>query len=143
MTAKFSCQIGTTDPSVPLGMTIRFNGTEIFNSDHVQHTVDFAHEFPDTDGDHLLEFIMKNKTSEHTQLDAAGEIIQDACLTIKEFALEDINLDYNFTEYTVYEHDFNGAGPAIKDRFFGVMGCNGRVSLAFNSPVYLWLLEHI
>lgn len=143
MTAKFSCQIGTTDPSVPLAMTICFDGQEIFSSEHIVDTVDFVHEFQDEDGDHLLEFIMKNKTVDHTQVDSAGEIVKDACLTVRQFALDDIDLDYNFTEYSEYRHNFNGTGPDTLDNFYGHMGCNGTVSLAFTSPVYLWLLEHI
>jgi hypothetical protein len=43
----------------------------------------------------------------------------------------------------VYEHNANGTGPLVQDKFYGEMGCNGTVTLEFSSPTYLWLLEQM
>jgi hypothetical protein len=43
----------------------------------------------------------------------------------------------------VYEHDYNGTGTLTQEKFYGQMGCNGTVSLAFCTPIYMWLLEHM
>ena len=140
-TATFSCRIGTTDASAALGMEIWLDGLQIFDATHVDSTVEYKTTFSDADGEHELRFVMKNKTVDQTQIDEAGKILKDACLTINDVAFEDIELAHMFTEQTVYIHDFNGTQAEVIDEFHGVMGCNGTVSLKFTTPIYLWLLE--
>jgi hypothetical protein len=48
-----------------------------------------------------------------------------------------------FSEKCVYTHNFNDTQPEIQDTFHGIAGCNGTISLQFNTPVYLWLLENM
>jgi len=48
-----------------------------------------------------------------------------------------------FTELATYTHDFNGTKELTQEKFYGVMGCNGTVSLKFATPIYLWLLENM
>lgn len=143
MTAKFSCKIGTTDPAVPLGMTIKFNDLVIFDIDVVDNTIDFNYEFNDDDGNHSLSFTMKNKRSEHTVINDLGEIVKDARLTITDVNFEGIPLGQILIENAVYQHDFNGTQPLTHTKFFGELGCNGTVVLQFNTPIYLWLLEQM
>ena len=142
-TAIFSCKIGTTDATAGLGMEIWLDQEQIFNTDHVKEMIEFTHEVDDLDAEHELQFQMKNKTVEHTQVDEANNIVHDACLTITDIAFEEITLGHMVIEQAVYTHDFNGTQPEIKDQFFGEMGCNGTVSLKFNTPIYLWLLENM
>jgi hypothetical protein len=97
----------------------------------------------DTDGKHEFKFVMKNKTSAHTTLDADGNIVSDAVLSISNFAMDDIKLGHGFVNHAVYHHDFNGSQEPIEGKFYGEMGCNGHVSLAFTTPIYLWLLENM
>ena len=142
-TAVFSCCIGTTDPMAPLGVEIWLDQEQIFNLDHVDTVVEFKHEFIDSAGEHQLQFVMKNKTQDHTQIDDQGNIVRDASLTISAIAFEEIELGQTFVDQAVYQHDFNGTQPLTDDSFFGIMGCNGTVSFSFTTPIYLWLLEHM
>ena len=103
----------------------------------------FSHDFDDSVAEYQLQFTLKNKLPEHTKLDEHNNIVSDARLLIKNLSLNEIELRHVLTEQAIYTHDYNGTGPVIQDKFFGEMGCNGTVSLAFTAPVYLWLLENI
>lgn len=138
---QISCRIGTTDPASLLGLEIWLDHEQIFNSEHVNSTVDFKHEFADTEAEHQLRFVLKNKLAEHTTIDADGNIIKDARLTISNVVFENIEIDQVFLSKSVYTHNFNNTQPEIKDQFFGEMGCNGTVAIDFTTPIYLWLLE--
>jgi hypothetical protein len=142
-TVAFSCKIGTTDPSAVLGMEIWIDDQKIFDTMHVDAEIECRANISDDDGEHQLRFVMKNKTIDHTQIDEAGQIVKDACLTIKQVTFDEIALGHMFIEQTTYTHDFNGTQPKVTNKFYGSMGCNGTVSLGFTTPIYLWLLEHM
>jgi len=142
-TLQISCSIGTTDPLACLGIEIRLDGQAIFLTTHVIDTIDFTYDMSDTDGQHCLEFVMKNKTTEHTTIDAQGNIVKDACLTVSNLTFDKIELKQIFIDQATYTHTFNGTQPKTQDKFYGNMGCNGTVRLDFNTPVYLWLLENM
>jgi hypothetical protein len=86
---------------------------------------------------------MFGKLPEHTKVDEQGNIVQDAVLKIDGVKFDDIEIDQLLSEQAVYQHDFNGNGPQVQEKFYGAMGCCGRVTLQFESPVYLWLLENL
>jgi len=92
-------------------------------------------------GEQVLEFVLKNKTAQHTILDDHGEIAADAYVGIENFTIDHVALEHTFLEQCRYHHDFNGSQDGIDDDFFGIMGCNGTVRLRFTSPVYRWLVE--
>ena len=140
---KFSCSVATSDPSAPLGVNIRIDGKQIFNSEHIFLSEKVEYEFEDTEGYHLLEIELKNKLQEHTKIDENGAIISDARIIIKDIKFDEIEVDEVFQQRAIYAHNFNGTGSRINDKFFGELGCNGIVGLAFTGPVYLWLLENI
>ena len=140
---KITCTIGTTDPSAELGLEVWLDDFQIFNSNHITGTEDIVHEFKDDETDHELRFVMKNKNDLHTKIDENSNIVSDARLTINNVAFDDIELKQVFIDEAVYTHDFNGNGEDTTTQFFGEMGCNGTVSLAFSSPIYIWLLEHM
>lgn len=142
-TLQIRCSIGTTDPLAKLGIEVRLDSQVIFSIAHVTEPIDFEYTMSDADGDHRLQFVMKNKTAEHTQIDADGNIVKDACLTISNVTFDEIELKQIFIDQAVYTHNFNGTQPEVKDNFYGHMGCNGQVSLEFSTPVYLWLLENM
>ena len=142
-TASFSCNIGTTDASAELALEVWLDDLPIYNNNHVVDTQQLIYKFSDSDSEHELRFMMKNKTIDHTQIDDAGQIVKDACLTIQDVAFEGIDLGHMFIEQTTYTHDFNGTQAEIQDKFFGQMGCNGTVTLRFRTPIYLWLLENM
>jgi hypothetical protein len=142
-TVKISCAISTSDTAAPLGMEIWLNDLQIFNQDHITENIKFCYDMLDTDAEHELKFVMKNKTAQHTTVDQAGNIIKDACLSIADLAFDEIQLGHVFTELAVYTHDFNGTGNNTQEIFYGTIGCNGTVCLKFTAPVYLWLLENM
>ena len=86
---------------------------------------------------------MKNKTTDHTQIDEHGTIIQDAVIKINNLCFDEIELGQVFIDHAEYVHDFNGTKNIITDKFYGEMGCNGTVSLKFTTPIYIWLLENM
>jgi hypothetical protein len=143
-TTTISCILDTTNPAATLGFEAWIDDQKFFDTNHVQGQQQVVVEIADDDdGDHELRFVLKNKTSDHTQVDGAGNIVLDATLTITDLAFDEIKLGHMVTEQTVYTHDFNGTGELIQDKFYSEIGCNGTVSLKFSTPIYLWLLEHM
>jgi hypothetical protein len=142
-TVTISCTLDTTNPDAALGFEVWVDDQKFFDTDHVRAQQPVVVEITDNDGEHELRFVLKNKTSSHTQVDEAGNIVADARLIVTDLAFDEIKLGYMVTEQAVYTHDFNGTGAVAHDKFYGEMGCNGTVSLKFTTPVYLWLLEHM
>lgn len=105
-----------------------------------KQTIQFELELED--GDQELQFIMKNKTVEHTQVDDNGNIIADLFLTITDMQIDNVDLEFTFQDNCVYHHDCNGTQDPIEDSFHGTMGCNGTVTFKFAIPFYIWLLEN-
>ena len=143
MSTTFSCVVDTTDPSAALGLEIWLDDQAIYSNTHVKEKQTFEYEFSDDDGAHELRFVMRNKTDAHTCVDDQGKIVSDACITIGQVAFDELELEHTFVKETQYSHDFNGTQEPVVEPFYGVMGCNGTVSLRFTTPVYLWLLEHM
>lgn len=142
-TVTISCSLNTTDPAAKLGFEAWIDDKKFHDTDHVVHCQQIFIEIPDDDAEHELRLIMKNKTTEHTQVDEAGNIIADARLKITDIAFDEVQLGHMTTEQAIYEHDFNGTHALSQHKFYGEMGCNGTVSLKFTTPIYLWLLEHM
>ena len=141
-TTKISCTIGTINPAAELGLEVWLDDQQLFNTNHVS---DQQLEWPisEDEADHELRFIMKNKTTDHTQVDEHGKIIQDSRITIQNLCFDEIELGQLFIDHAEYVHDFNGTKDTCVDQFFGEMGCNGTVSLKFTTPIYIWLLENM
>jgi hypothetical protein len=135
--------VDTTNVDCALGFEAWVDDKKFNDIDHVAGRQHISMEISDDDAEHELRLIMKHKLPEHTRVDEAGIILSDARLIIKDMAFDEIQLGHMFTEQAVYKHDFNGTGPSIQDKFYGELGCNGTVTMKFQSPVYLWLLEHM
>jgi len=143
-TLPVTFNLDSSDYTAPLGFEVWLNDTQLFNIDHVTEPQQVSLEIDDdADSNHELRLVMKNKTQEHTVVDADGNIVSDAMLSIVNLKFDQIIMDHTFSENSVYQHDFNGSADAVEDKFFGNMGCNGSVSLKFSTPVYLWLLENV
>jgi hypothetical protein len=140
---SISCQIGTTNASATLGLEVWVDDQKHFDTDHVIGAENISIELTDDEADHELRFVMKNKTSSHTQVNESGDIVADAVLTVSALSFDEIPLGHMLVAQAVYTHNFNGSGPSTQDKFYGEMGCNGTVSLKFSTPIYLWLLEHM
>ena len=137
-----SCILNTTDPTAALGFEAWIDDNKFFDTDHVQAQQKLSVLLDDADGEHELKFILKNKTSDLTQIDEAGNIVSDARLILNNLELDEITLGQIVVDNAVYTHNFNGTRPEIQENFYGEIGCNGTVSLKFTTPVYLWLLEN-
>ena len=137
-----SCILNTTDPTALLGFEAWIDDKKFIDIDHVQANQVISMEIPDTDAEHELKFILKNKTDKHTQIDEEGNIISDTMLTITDLSFDEIKLGHMVTKLATYTHDFNGTKELTQEKFYGEIGCNGTVSLKFSSPSYLWLLEN-
>lgn len=119
------------------------NDTELLYLPYVMDTVNFHQNVECPDGENRLRIIMDGKLPEHTSLDETGNIVNDARLQISDLHIDDIELGQIFYQNSVYSHNFNGSRDPVEEKFFGEMGCNGEVTMAFTQPFYLWLLEHI
>jgi hypothetical protein len=142
-TVSISCDIGTTDFTADLGIEVWLNDQKLLDLNHVPETLLFRHEISDADQNYVLKFQLKNKTAAHTKIDSENRIVKDACVTVTNLQFDDIPLGQVFFDLAVYEHDYNGTGTPTQKKFYGQMGCNGTVSLAFSTPIYMWLLEHM
>ena len=140
---QLACTISSTDFKAKIGLEIWLDDTQIYDTKHVDQPIDFTYDFADTDGEHQLRFVMKNKTHNHTTIDADGNILTDCRICIGKLSFDGIDLGQIFIDQAVYEHNFNGTADTIQDKFYGEIGCNGTVTLAFTTPVYLWLLENM
>ena len=140
---KFNCVVSSTDFSVPLGLEIWLDQHKFFDLSHIDQACRVEHEILDDDGDHELRFVLKHKQSEHTQVDADGNILRDATITVSDIEFDDIDCQYLTTTLAEYQHDFNGTGESTNQSFHGELGCNGTVTLKFSTPIYIWLLENL
>ena len=138
-TSKISLQ--ARGSSTDLSLHFWFDGCKISEMSLTPEWQDFCHEFPDTEGDHVFEIELCGKKPEHTVIDEQGTIVSDVVAEIGSVALDETELRHVFSEQSQYHHDHNGSTDPVQAEFFGVMGCNGRVTLRFHGPVYLWLLE--
>lgn len=123
----------------PLEFQIKLDGVVVHrlstDSEHVQF------ELVDDEANHELEFELLNKLPDHTKIDQDNNILQDALIEITNITVDGINIDQICHDHSEYQHNYNGSGTAVCERFYGHMGCNGIVSLKFTTPIYLWLLE--
>ena len=124
------------EPQVdPLSLTL--DQALALNCVERKQTIQFDLELED--GDQELQFVMKNKTEEHTQIDDNGNIIADLFLTITDMQIDNVDLEFTFQDNCVYHHDCNGTIDPIEDSFHGTMGCNGTVTFKFAIPFYKYI----
>ena len=142
-TAEICFAISPSDPACPLGVEVWIDQDQIFNTEHLANTVKISHAVSEDDAEHELRVVLKHKKSEHTTVDANGNITRDAVINVGSFEFEDIDVNQVVQEQAVYHHNFNGSAADVQDKFFGNMGCNGTLSLKFSTPIYIWLLENM
>ena len=142
-TINFCCSIAPTNAAAALGLEIWIDDQKLFDQAHVQEHHRISTDLSDDDGEHELRLVLKNKLSEHTQVDADNTIISDARISVSHIEFDGIALDQLVPDLAEYQHNFNGTGDSVTERCYGVMGCNGTVILTFTTPIYLWLLENM
>lgn len=128
----------------PIGVEVWFNDQLVVDYSQVTETKNVVCNFDnELEQSHCVKILVKNKTAEHTVIDGDGKILQDSLVEIKNFNLEEIEIDKIVQEKATYTHNFNGSGNQVTEAFYGSAGCNGSIELKFTSPVYLWLLENM
>lgn len=142
-TINFCCSIAPTNAAAALGLEIWIDKQKLFDQDHVQESHKISADLADDDGEHELRFILKNKLSEHTQVDADNNIVSDARIAVSGIEFDGIALNQLVPDLAEYHHNFNSSGELSAHKFYSELGCNGTVSLKFTTPIYLWLLEHM
>ena len=142
MKTKLSFDIFASGPDLRLQTFL--NGHCIWDRYPTAEIETLSHEFDDsTEQQHVLEFYMSGKLAEHTVIDDTGTILKDSCVHIANISFDDIQLGQLFNEVAHYHHDHNGTTDPVTQKFYGVMGCNGRAEMRFSTPIYLWLLENM
>lgn len=143
-TSTISFDLDTTDPDSTIGIAVWVNNECVFETSHLKELHKFSYSINDDDErEHELRVVMSGKTTEHTKVDEAGNIIKDVLISLANVNLDEIDINQIFVDKTVYTHDFNSTQPEIKDTFHGYLGCNGTLSFQFSTPIYLWLLENM
>lgn len=135
--------VTTNNPDTALGFEAWLDDKIMFDADRVQQSTEISISVADEDAEHVLRLVLKGKCIDHTTVDSDGNILSDTVLTISDLAFDGIVLGQMLYDKATYVHDFNGSGKQVEDKFYGIMGCNGTVSLTFSTPVYLWLLENM
>jgi hypothetical protein len=136
--------VDTNSADKPLGLEIWLDNKLLQQNNTITGSNNITVEVDDEEeAEHELKFVLKNKTPEHTKVDSDGNILDDTVVKISDLKFDGIELGHMFYEQAVYRHNFNGSGPETEDKFFGIMGCNGAVTLKFTTPMYLWLLENM
>lgn len=142
MTAS-KIQFRAVSTGIDLTIQVRFNNNVLLQTQLGTEPVTVCHQFEDHTQSHCLEIQLIGKTDQHTVLDAHGNIVCDQVIQLDQFCLDDIALDQLVWQHATYQHNLNGHAELTHHGFYGVMGCNGTVTFAFESPVYLWLLENL
>ena len=142
-TFDISFNLSSSDYDCGLGFEVFYNNKQILNVDHCRSSTMLAFTLDAQEGDQELKFIMKNKTMDHTTVDENNKIVNDACLNISNFTIDNAELGHTFLEQCKYHHDFNGTQDPVVDKFYGNMGCNGTLIFSFQSPIYLWLVMNM
>jgi hypothetical protein len=139
-----SFMVDTTDPMAKLGFEAWLDHNKFYDSEHVKGPCLISVEVDDSEAEHNLQMVLKNKTQDHTQIDSQGNLVKDVRLTIDDFCVDGEKLGQLLYEKAVYTHNYNtNFDTMIQVKFHGELGCNGSVTLSFTTPVYLWLLENI
>ena len=142
-----ACTLAINLSEKPLSFKITLNDNDIYNISTTETTYDIALNVLDVgSADHSIKFILSDKTDNHTEMDANGNVTNSAQVEIKHISIGGVdiaNLLMNDNSLITYTHDSNGYGKKVTVPFDGVMGYNGVAELKISSPVYLWFLEHM
>jgi len=141
-TSDLTFVVQATGPD--LHLTVKLDETIIYDRSPGESPEKISYSFDDSiETEHLLCFEMSGKLPGHTTITESGEIIQDRVIKITDIAFDGINLEQIFIESSKYCHDRNGTSDLLEEKFYGTMGCNGRVEMRFSTPIYLWILENM
>ena len=143
-TSQLTFDIVPSNPSNPIGAEVWVNNQKVADYQAINQSQQISHAFEDeVEQQHCVKIVVKNKTSAHTKVNEAGEILSDSLVNINNFEIDGIEMDQIVYQKAVYRHSFNGSSPEISDSFHGPAGCNGSIEFEFSTPAYLWILENM
>ena len=138
--------LSSTDYTAPLCFNLYHNNQLVYSCSPVTEPVDVSlvlvEHTNDNDDAQELCWTMSGKTTEHTTVDADGNILKDAALITKNFKLDNFELGMLLVDNCVYLHNHNGSTKDVVATYYDYMGCNGKVIFKFTSPAYIWLLKN-
>lgn len=142
-TIKLSLDLINESECNDLSIELLIDNQIFYKNKIIPGTQKLEHELNIEEGEHEFNILLSGKTFDHTQVDEAGNIINDVLINVTNIEFDEINIDQIISEQAVYTHDNNGTAELLEHKFFGSLGCNGIVTLKFTSPFYLWLLENM
>lgn len=143
-TTTFEFDVEPTAADRALNLAVLLDGQGCWQQDKITQPCHVVIDLDDSvDAEHSLQFVISGKTSEHTEVDSAGNIVSDSMLRLSNIHIDGINITDFIHTLATYTHDFNGSGTQITDKMYTDLGCNGVAELKFSTPLYLWLLENI
>jgi hypothetical protein len=146
---------GTTERKQP-EFKISINGVKVIHESlksTPNSTEYFEFDTEVNDGDNFLEIEFLNKTFGDTLIDTEGNILSDMLLNVDSIEIDEIDigsLKWSVSEYKpTYPANYvksviregNQLPETVKNCVN--LGWNGKWSLPFQSPFYIWLLENI
>ena len=142
-TIKLNLDLINKSDCADLSIEISLNGQCFYNKKVLPgcHSIEQTLEL--NKGEHTLDIVLNGKTFDHTKIDQNNNIISDVLIEIANVKLDNIDIDQLLYDHAKYTHNNNGTTELAEHEFYGPMGCNGRVTLKFTSPFYLWLLENM
>ena len=125
-----------------LDLTVTLDSQVIFQSQIGEQPQQVQAVLDDSQaGDHELTLILSGKLPEHTKLNHLGEIESDRLLKISNITLDGLDAQQVFLANSIYCHNHNGTTDDVTEPFYGIMGCNGTVTMRFVTPTYIWFLK--
>ena len=123
---------------------------EITGTEENPSVAEFEHELVEGEK-YVLQIVRSNKTPNQSVVEN-GKIVKDQLLNIKSIEIDEIDIGALVYE-GVYTPEYpepwatqqRESGKELPESFRNVtrMGHNGTWSLQFESPFYMWLLEHL
>lgn len=88
---------------------------------------------------HSIELAFDGKTHKGTQVDDQGNIIKDTLVKVEKLELDEVDMTKQIFKFTYEPSDKDIPTLSNTD----TIGVNGRWTINFASPFYLWLLENL
>lgn len=110
--------------------------------DREDRFVEFSRRLPD--GEHQLVIQYLDKEMPDTRVDENGNILEDTLLNIDEIEIDEIELGYLAYEKSVFYPDRTNR-PDLPESMTQIknLGYNGRWTIKFEVPTYIWFLENL
>lgn len=141
--SNFSFTLRPSSNLIALTITVSVDSTVVFGPCAITQDQMVTIPLSDESNSHCLHIDLEGKLPEHTQLDADHNIVNDAVIDVINPCLDDTDVGKIFFKLSRYHHTTNGTTEPVEQPFYGTMGCNGRVTLPFETPAYLWLLDNM